>query len=169
MAATVRWKVYTGTSASTENPDVAPGTNAVLNLLSSDTYSATYQSYPVVIPSSGTNYSFERWFRIHFSGAFTSITNIKVYRSAGVKSDGGVGIYAGATATAATPVQYISSIALAELPTTLTSAVDITPASGSITSAGYTKYLVMQARVPSSVTAEGDFGTHTLTLSYDEV
>jgi len=168
MAATVRWKVFTGTTAATENPDAAPGTNAVINLLSSDTYTTSYQNYPVIIPSSGTNYSYERWVRVHFSGTFTSISNIKVYRSAGVKSDGAIGINAAATGTAATPVQSVSTIAISEMPTTLASAINITPAAGPITTAGYTKYLVIQAVVPNSVTNDDDFNTHTVTLSYDE-
>ncbi len=169
MAATVRVKVYTGTTAATENPDAAPGTNAAsLNFCSSDVYDSDgtyYLTYPLVVPTSGTNYSFERWFRIHFSGAFASITNIKVYKSAGNYSDSQIVINAAVTTTAVTPTEAPSTIATSAIPTSAATALVATPAAGLT---DYSKYIVMQMKVPNSVVVPHDVGTQTLTISYDE-
>jgi len=169
MAATREVKVYTGTDAGTESP-AGDATN--LNLMSTDAYDSTgtdYQTNKITVPSSGTNYSYERWVRIYFSGTFNEIENILVWHSAGSLSDGNLDLNAGVSATGVTPVNTVSSVAT----TTLTSwdaqgeALDISPASN-LTSAGYSKYFVMQLEVPSTVTTPGDIGSQTITFSYDE-
>lgn len=154
MAATATMKVYTGTNAATENPDVAPGTNAAtFNFLSIDAYDAgtTYQSNPIYVPLTGTQYSYERWIRIYFSGAFATVNNIKIYKSSGVFSDPALSINAGVTAVASTPVMTPSAIALVPIPISASSALDATPAGAPLVAPGYSKYIVMQLVVPSSV------------------
>jgi len=172
MAATVELKIYTGTNAANENPETGDATN--WNLMNTDSYDSTGTDYQLAanripVPSSGTNYSYERWMRLKFSGTFNEITNIKFYHSAGSLSDANLDLLAGATSTAATPTNSASTVAT----TTLTSwdeeseAIDITP-SGGITTTGYSEYAVVQLKVPSTVTTPGDIGSQTITFKYDE-
>ena len=173
MAATVELKIYTGTNAGTENPATGDATN--WNLMATDNYDSTgtdYQSAAnrISVPSSGTNYSYERWMRLKFSGTFNEISNIKFYHSAGTLSDANLDLLAGATTTAATPTNSASTVAT----TTLTGwdsaaeAIDITPSGNITTSPGYSNYAVVQLKVPSTVTTPGDIGSQTITFQYDE-
>lgn len=169
MVATVQMKVCTGTNAGTESP---AGDASNWNLMSTDAYDSTgtgYQTSRITVPPTGTSYSYERWLRLQFSGTFNLIENIKVWHSAGTLSDAALDLLAGVSILGVTPTNAASSIAT----TVLTSwdvegeALDITP-SGGITSAGGTKYLVAQLKVPSTVVTPGDIGTHTITFSYEE-
>jgi hypothetical protein len=168
MVATFEWKVYTGSGAGTENPSSGSATH--LNFHNDDTYgtSTDYQTKQIVVPSSGTAYSYERWIRGRWSGTFNLIDNILFWKSAGTLSDVNLAIYAGETATGATPVVTVSSIATAAVPTTEGTAIDITPSGGISSSPGYSDYCVMQLRVPSTVTTPGDIGVQTFTMQYDE-
>ena len=168
MAATVELKVYTGTNAGTESP-AGDATN--WNLQSVDAYDSTgtdYQTNKITVPSAGTNYSYERWTRLKYTGTFNSITNVKVWKSAGTLSDVNLDLNAGETTTGVTPVDSASSVATAEVPTSEGTAIDITPAGGISSSGDFTDYLVLQLEVPSTVTTPGDIGTQTLTFQYDE-
>lgn len=172
MAATCELKIYTGTNAANENPASGDATN--WNLMYTDAYDSTGTDYQLAanripVPTSGTNYSYERWMRLKFSGSFNEITNIKFWRSAGSLSDANLDLLAGTTTTPATPKNTASTVAT----TTLANwdsegeAIDITP-SGGITTTGYSKYAVVQLKVPSTVTTPGDIGTQTITFKYDE-
>lgn len=169
MAATCIWKVYTGTNAGTENPVSSGDSAQTLNLIGADAYDSgtLYTTYPISVPSSGTNYSYERWVRAHFSGTFSKIDNIKFWKSAGTLSDSNLVVNAGITTSGATPVNTASSIATSPIPTDVSSALDPTP-TGGLNGPGYTKYIVMQLAVPSTVTTPGDIGSQTVTLRYDE-
>jgi len=171
MAATVELKIYTGTNAGTENPSSGDATN--WNLMSVDQYDSTgtdYQDYPIQVPSSGTNYSYERWMRLRFSGTFNKIENIKAWHSAGTLSDANLDLKAGVTDTGVTPTNSESSIATTTLASwdSESEALDLTPSGGITSSPGYSKYLVVQLVVPSTVTTPGDIGTQTITFQYDE-
>lgn len=168
MAATFEWKVYTGTNAGTENP--ATGSASHLNFHNDDTYGTQtdYEHKQIVVPSSGTAYSYERWLRGRWSGTFNQIQNILFWKSGGTYSDSNLSINAGVTDTGVTPVGTASSIATSAVPETEGTALDITP-SGDITSSpGYSKYVVLQLVVPSSVVTPGDIGVQTFTIQYDE-
>ena len=168
MAATFEWKVYTGTDAGTENP--ATGSADHANFHNDDSYGTAtdYQSKPITVPDTGTAYSFERWLRGRFSGTFNKIDNIKFWKSAGTLSDPNLSIKAGVTDTGVTPVDTASTIATADIPTTEGTALDATPSGGITSSPGYSKYIVMQLNVPSTVTTPGDIGSQTMTMQYDE-
>lgn len=169
MAATCNLKVCTGASAGTESAGDA--TN--WNLMSSDAYDSTgtlYQINKIAVPSTGTNYSFERWLRLEFTGTFNEIENVKGWKSSGTLSDAALDLLAGETDTGVTPIDTVSSIAT----TTVTGwdsegeAIDITPSGGIDTFGDKTDYLVVQLKVPNTVTTPGDIGTQTITFSYDE-
>ena len=168
MAATVELKIYTG-SGGTENPSSGDASN--WNLMSIDSYDSTgtdYQNNPITVPASGTNYSYERWMRLRFSGSFNLIDNIKAWKSAGTLSDANLTLNAGVTDTYAQPVNSASTIATSAIPESEATALDLTPSGGVTSSPGYSKYLVVQLVVPSSVTTPGDIGNQTITFQYDE-
>lgn len=170
MAATPLLKVYTGTNAATMSPSgTGDGTN--WNLMSTDAYDSTgttYQSYPITVPDSSSNYSYERWMKIRFDGTFNLIDNVLAWKSAGSLSDGALILTAGETATGATPVNTNSTVATSVIPTTEGTAIDITPSSAIDASGDSTDYLVVQLEVPSTVTTPGDIGSQTITFQYEE-
>lgn len=168
MAATFEAKVYTGTNAGTESP-AGDATN--LNLQSIDAYDSTgtdYQTNKMSVPTSGTNYSFERWIRGKFTGTFNSITNVLFWKSAGTLSDVNLAVNAGENTTGVTPIDSVSTIATSAIPTTEGTAIDITPAGGISVSGDFTDYVIMQLAIPSTVTTPGDIGSQTVTFQYDE-
>ena len=171
MTATAEMKICTGTDASTESP--ASGSASNWNLISEDLYDETGTYYGIkriVVPSTGTNYSHERWIRWAFTGTFTLITNVKVYISAWVFSNGNLDIKGGEAAAGVTPIDTVSTIATTAKTgwDTLGEAIDITPTSPIAASGDKTDYLVTQLSVPSTIITPGDIGTVTLTLQYDE-
>jgi len=170
MAATCEMKVCTSTNAGTESP-AGDATN--WNLLGSDAYDSTgndYKTDRISVPDSGTNYSYERWLRLKFSGTFNLIDNILAWKSAGSLSDGALTLKAGETDTGVTPVNTESSVATTALASwdSEGEAIDITPANPIDTADEETDYLVIQLGVPDTVTTPGDIGTITITFQYDE-
>lgn len=168
MVATFEWKVYTSTGAGTENPTTGSATH--LNFHNDDTYgtSTDYQTKQIVVPASGTSYSYERWLSGRWSGVFNLIENILYWKSAGTLSDANLTINAGETDTGVTPVVTASLIAISAVPTTEGTAIDVTPATAITADPGYSDFVVMQLQVPSTVTTPGDIGVQTFTMQYDE-
>lgn len=172
MASTINWKVHTG-SPLTEAPGA--GSSAVnVNLLLLDIYDSTGGSYaanPVSVPSTGSAYSFERVQRAFWTGTFNEITNVLYWKSSGTLSDAALKIQAGVTGTWAPAGQIsgLSTLATAAIPTTSGTALNATPAAGSAyPTAGYSKYIVTQLVVPSTVTTPGDIGSQLVRFQWDE-
>ena len=169
MAATVQIRVTYGPSASptTETSDAAD-----LNFLGADLGSGeTPADHPVEIPPSGTNYSYERWFRAYVSdmGGMSKVKNFRVYANT-TSPISGTTIKYGTTTTYATPKNTASSVATSDIPTSEPSENLYIggSAGGEITSAGnYTDYGVIQLVVPS--TASLAAGSATITFLWDEV
>lgn len=168
MAAGTNLKIYTGTDAGTEQPT---GDASNWNLMAIDDYDDTgslYADNPITVPDSGTNYSFERWMKVEFTGTFNLIENVKVWKSSGTFSDSNLALYAGTTATGTTPTNSDSTIATTSMPTSEGGAIDITPSTAIDTDGDKTDFFVVQLDVPDTVTTPGDIGTQTLTFQYDE-
>ena len=140
-----------------------------LNLLSANIASGSDTTTvpaanPIVIPGAGTAYSYERYLQGHWTGTFTSISNVKFWKSAGTPGTG-VTINGGdkGNTTFATPVNTVSSIA--------------TTAHGSWDTEGeaftlayvtnYSDYVVLQLAVGTSASS-GNIGTMTSTMGWDE-
>lgn len=168
-APTTQFKVYTGASGATESP-AAGATN--LNLQSIDAYDSTdtdYQTNLMNIPAAGTNYSYERLFRLKFIGnpSYNTIDNVKVWKSAGSLSDGDLVLAAADSASAATPVNTASAVATSAIPTTEGTALDATPAGDITDDPGFTEYIFMQLQIPSTVTTFGDISAQTIKVQFD--
>ena len=168
MAATHEWKIQYGTSPGTEWPASGSAGNCnYMNVDDADETGTEYQGNSIPVPPSGTNYSYERYMRAKFSGTFNQIDNQKIWHDSGTLSDANLDLCAGVAAAYATPVNTDSAIAT----TTLTGwdtegeALDI---ENVLTTEGYSKYLVQQLDVPSTVTTPGDISAQTIKMKYDE-
>jgi hypothetical protein len=122
---------------------------------------------PIALPGSGTNYSFERYFRAHWTSTFTSISSITFFKQAGSLGTG-IGINCGTTGngTYTAAVNTASSVATAGIPTSSGSAIAFGPTS--LTSAGYSYYGVMQMTVASTASS-GVVATQTYRFAWQEV
>ena len=168
-APVTQFKVYTGASGATESPVGSSATN--LNLMGIDAYDSTNTMWLgnlIAEPTQGTNYSFERIWRLYFvSGPFTLIDNILVWQSAGSLNDPNLVYAAGISLLASTPTMQASAVAMSAIPTLLANAINATPAGGISAAPAYTKYIYLQMQVPSSVAVIGDTGTITISIQYD--
>ena len=137
---------------------------STLNYGSTDAADLTAASYPVVAGQS----SYEKYIRAKFTDAFTEISNMLFWKSAGSYVTG-ESIKAGANKAYVQPVSTVSTVATADVPVAQGSALSIQAADGSatITAPGYTKYIVLQLQTTSSTPA-GSVNQKTSTFMYDE-
>jgi len=76
MSVVVSWKEYNGS----QTPGSSFGSTATnLNLGNTDAANLTPASYPI---AAGSN-SYAKYLRLRFSGSYTQISNLKLYKSAG--------------------------------------------------------------------------------------
>jgi len=108
--------------------------------------------------------SYEKWVRGRFSGTYTSITNLRFWKSSGALSTD-VTIKAAVNATYATPVSTVSTVATVDVPTTEGTALNPTDPGASPSFSGY---VTMQLQAGATA-GPGVVPTQTFTLKYDEV
>lgn len=118
---------------------------------------------PASNPVTAGNNSFEKWNRGKFSGTYSSVSNLKFWKSAGAYVTG-EGIVAAVNHAFATPTASTSSIATVAVPTSSGSAL-VPTAPGS--SPSYSGYIITQLQTTGS-TPPGNVNTKTFTLQYDE-
>ena len=160
MAATVTWRVNTSTNAGTESSaqtgiDFISADNATNNL-------SNRTSNPI---TAGEN-SYEKWCTLRVDVApDNGVTNFKFWTDGTVDSN--TTLYAGTTATGATPTASASTVATVDA-TTYTSGSKLTWDSASYTSVSdTTDFLVLQLQTTGSAAA-GNWTQETLYYSYDE-
>jgi len=138
-------------------------------------------TYPIPVPTSGTNLSYWKTWRLAFTGTYTQITNVKIY------SDGGgfgtgittyIGSETGAAYVAATGTAGTTGVTMVTNYTGITATEDLfTYTSGtpktidSTTLSGNPSYcntIVCQMAVTSAAT-QGDLADETITFTYDEI
>ena len=144
-----------------------------INFGSGDVANLVPASYPITIPPTGTNYSYEKYIKIKCSGTYNKVDNLQYWHSAGTPSTG-VSFYASNTAntTYATPVNTLSTKATNAVPTSDPGTANI-GIDGSFTGAfessetAYSNYLVLQMRVASTA-SPGNMAQITWTFQYDE-
>jgi hypothetical protein len=126
-------------------------------------------SNPLVKPSSGTEYSFEKWLRFNVSGgSYTEITNVKAYSDGSSGLGTGIGCYAKAVATYATPAEATSTAGYTNF-FTYTSGSALTLGAGPYTSTGEkADHLVMIMTVDNTASG-GITPAETLTIAWDEI
>lgn len=124
---------------------------------------------PMVVPPSGTDYSFEKWLRLNVTGGtYSQITGVKAYSDGANGLGTGVGLYAKAVASYATPAEATSTAGYADF-FGYTSGAALSLGAGPFTSTGEKgDHLVMIATVADTASG-GVTPTETLTLAWDEI
>lgn len=139
-----------------------------VNFGSNDSANINTTTYPI---TRSTN-SFGKYIRAKFTGTWTTISNMKFWKSAGAYVTGEA-IKASANATYATPSQ--TDTGDSDVPTVEGSALSINSAEGAATIiygasgvSGYSGYIRLQLQTTGS-TPSGAVATKTFTYKYDEV
>lgn len=124
---------------------------------------------PLVKPTSGSDWSFEKWLRLSVTGGtYSQITNIKAYTDGSSGLGTGVNLWAKAVSTYATPAQGTSSTGYANL-FGYTSGSALSLGAGPYTSTGEKgDHLVLLAEVQSTASG-GLTPNETVTVGWDEI
>lgn len=124
---------------------------------------------PMVVPPSGTDYSFEKWLRLNVTGgSYSQITGVKAYSDGANGLGTGVGLYAKAVSSYATPAEASSTSGYTDF-FTYTSGAALTLGAGPYTSTGEkADHLVMICTVASTASG-GVTPSETLTIGWDEI
>lgn len=124
---------------------------------------------PMVKPGAGTDYSFEKWLRMNVSGGtYSQITGVKAYSDGANGLGTGVGLYAKAVASFATPAEATATTGYTDF-FTYTSGAALTLGAGPYTSTGEkADHLVMICTVASTASG-GLTPSETLTIAWDEI
>jgi len=123
---------------------------------------------PLVIPATGSDWSFEKWLRLNVSGTFTEISNLKFYMDGANNFGTGINSWVKTAASYVTPVEGTSSAGSLDT-FSYTSAAPLNLGAGPYTIAGdIGSYLVMLMEVQSTAT-QGVLSAETLTIAYDEL
>ena len=126
---------------------------------------------PMVIPVSGSDWSFEKWFRLNISVApAVNIANPKFYTDGANGFGTGVLLWAKAVTAYVTPAEgTVSTGYINAFTYTSGAALSLDDALGPWTVTGdFGKWLVLLLEVASTAT-QGSLATETLTFSYDEI
>lgn len=126
---------------------------------------------PMVVPTSGTDYSYEKWLRLKIgaTGPDTSISNLKFYTDGSNSFGTGVSLFAKAVSAFATPAEPTAT-------TGFTNAFTYT--SGAPLSLGAGPYSTINTEIGdhcvllmtvADTASPGTTPSETLTFSYDEI
>lgn len=124
---------------------------------------------PMVKPTSGSDFSFEKWLRLSVSGGtYSQITNVRAYSDGSNDLGTGVLLWAKAVSSFATPAEATSTSGYTNF-FTYTSGSALTLGAGPFTSTGEKgDHLVMMCEVQSTASG-GLTPSETLTIAWDEI
>jgi len=157
MSATHQWSESNGVGE-----DVTDDITTV-NFGSVDADDLTPSTYPIV---AGEN-SYHKCIRCKFSDTFTEISNMKIWKSAGAYVTGEALKYKESTSYVQPVTTALGSAS--DIPVSEPGSQNVLSAAGTatITSVGYTEYMLMQLQTTVGTPA-GAVNTKTLTFQYDE-
>jgi hypothetical protein len=167
MSAVVSLVQNAGVSYSGYSQEVAKN---IFYFLSQSDATAGKTTYPIILPVSGTSYSYELWVRARVDLApLTNVYNFKAWYVSGMPATGfKITVNSDEVSTYSTPTNLISSQGTRIDFTTKNSEIDSIDLTGTLTSVGqYTSYLCFQLEVSS----DGDTGENAVEwiLQYDEI
>lgn len=124
---------------------------------------------PMVKPTSGSDFSFEKWLRLNVTGGtYSQITNIKAYTDGANGMGTGVNLWGKAVTAYATPAEATATTGYTNL-FTYTSGAPLSLGAGPFTSTGEKgDHLVAMCEVTSAA-AGGLTPSETLTIAWDEI
>jgi hypothetical protein len=124
---------------------------------------------PMVKPVSGTDYSFEKWLIAKVTaGTYTQITNLKAYSDGANGMGTGVGLFAKAVTTYATPAEAASTAGYVDA-FTYTSGAALSLGAGPFTSTGEKGDHCVMILTVASTASGGVTASETLTFAWDEI
>lgn len=124
---------------------------------------------PLVKPTSGSDWSFEKWLRLNVTGgSYTQITNIRAYSDGANGLGAGINVWARVVTAYATPATPANSTGLSNF-FTATSGSPLTLGAGPFTSTGEKgDHLVLSCEVTDAASG-GLTPTETVTVAWDEI
>jgi hypothetical protein len=124
---------------------------------------------PLVKPTSGSDWSFEKWLRMNVTGGtYSAINNVKFYTDGANGFGAGVNLWAKAVTTYTTPVQVAASTGYTNA-FTYTSGAALSLGVGPFTGTGEKgDHAVIMAEITTAVVG-GLTPTETVTLGWDEI
>ncbi|MCA0240203.1 MAG: hypothetical protein LCI02_05030 [Proteobacteria bacterium] len=124
---------------------------------------------PMVKPTSGSDWSFQKWLRLYIAGGtFTQISNVRAYTDGSSGMGAGINLWGKAVAAYATPIEETASAGYANL-FTYTSAAPLSLGAGPFTGTGEKgDHLVMACEVTAAASG-GLTPSETLTIAWDEI
>lgn len=124
---------------------------------------------PLVKPTAGTDFSFEKWLRLNVTGGtFVQMTNLKFYTDGSSGLGTGVSLWAKAVTAYATPAQGASNVGYANA-FTFTSGASLSLGAGPFTGVGEKgDHVVLLGEIATTV-AGGLTPSETLTFAWDEI
>lgn len=171
MAETFNWSQTYGEAPGT-TVDLGESGNLFNFKDKDDATASNYSSYPITAsdnPDEGRSY--EVWLRAHFTGTFNKIDNLQFWMSTNFNPSTGLTVYwkGNNVGSYTTPVKTDSTIATTQVPTEDPGTANVSiggSLSGSLTSPGYSDYIVLQLDVASTA-ASGDTSLCVFSLQYD--
>lgn len=124
---------------------------------------------PMVVPASGTDYSFEKWLRMNVTGGtYSQITNVKAYSDGANGLGTGVGLYAKAVTSYATPAEATATTGYTDF-FSYTSGSALSLGAGPFTSTGEKGDHLVMIMTVASTASNGVTPSETITLAWDEI
>lgn len=165
MAATFNWSQSIG--AGPTRVDLGSSGN-LFNFKNTDTNTvADYAANPI---TAGNN-SYEVFLQGHFTGVFNLIQDIRFWQSTAFSPSTGLTVkWKGTQTIYLQPAAVTSSLATSSVPTSDPGTANVSIGgnlSGSLTTSGYTDYIVLQLQTTTAAAA-GDSSLGTFTMSYSE-
>ena len=124
---------------------------------------------PLVKPTAGSDFSFEKWLRLNVTGGtFLQMTNLKFYTDGANGLGTGVSLWAKAVTAYATPAQGASNVGYTNA-FTYTSGASLSLGAGPFTGVGEKgDHVVLLGEIGTTV-AGGLTPSETLTFAWDEI
>lgn len=111
---------------------------------------------PTIYPIVAGSLSYDKYFKIHFAGTFTSVSDLMFYKSDGAYVTGEVLNYTGQVTTWATPTNGTSANATTALPTSEPTTANVSiggSLTGSLTAEGDSDFIVLQGSYSANTSA----------------
>ena len=123
---------------------------------------------PLVKPSSGSDWSFQKWLIMNFAGSYTQATNGRFYADGSSGLGTGVNLWARAAASYATPVQETSNTGYANA-FTYTSVSPLSLGAGPVTGTGQKFDHVVLAGEVLNTASGGLTSSEAISFAWDEI
>lgn len=163
MAATVQIVEKNGSSGTTTDK-----TSGNIRFKGADN-AAVDLAAPLIKPTSGSDWSFEKWLRLLVTGgSYTQITNIRAYLDGSNGLGTGVNLWGKASSSYATPVKPSAATGFVDA-FTYTSSSPLALGAGPYTGTGEKGDHLVMAMEVNSTASIGLTPTETLTILWDEI